>query len=455
MDVLLLVVDSLRAHPFADGAVAATPFLDSLAARARCFTRAYATDCWTLPSHASMFTGAMPSQHGAHFQSMKYRGAAPTIAERLTAAGYTTELVTRNFVLDGSIAGIRRGFSHCRRVVARRGCLDPAALFLAVCKPRVRRHLNDTGFFPGGAAASGEFLRRFVAALQPADQRLLEHVVRRLRHNRRRGQRTFLFANLYDVHAPYPPRVDSLLHAWDTPAHAVANVCVPWALSRLGQHRYLHDNFSLGEPIRRMLQRRYRAAVELMDTKLCAFFVALEQARLLDDMAVIVTSDHGEGFGEHGLFLHDASVFETHLRVPLWVMAPGVTAGVCDDVVSTRRLADTIAGIADGEPAPGILDPDRAEHHPLAFAQHFRYPHLRSVAAAYRHNQFAAVTATVKVMRRGGAWSAFDLREDAGELAPCRLSDAGAACDLVTAPLPAGIRGRVAAEFRSLEQACR
>jgi arylsulfatase A-like enzyme len=70
MNVLLLVVDSLRLRSlFGDGG-ARTPFLARLGEEAVYFRRGYATECWTLPSHASMFTGLLPSEHGAHFQTM-------------------------------------------------------------------------------------------------------------------------------------------------------------------------------------------------------------------------------------------------------------------------------------------------------------------------------------------------------------------------------------------------
>src|SRR5262245_48537433 len=117
MNIVLLVIDSLRAAALDGpaGTRARTPFLDRLSAETISFRRAYATDCWTLPTHCSVFTGLLPSQHGAHFQSMAYTRPAATIAEILSDAGFHTEIVTRNFVFDGTIAGITRGFQHNTR----------------------------------------------------------------------------------------------------------------------------------------------------------------------------------------------------------------------------------------------------------------------------------------------------------------------------------------------------
>lgn len=86
MNVILLVVDSLRACSLGlpEGEGPQTPFLQRLGAETTNVRGAYATECWTLPAHCSMFTGLLPSQHGAHFQTMAYSGTAPTVAEPLT-----------------------------------------------------------------------------------------------------------------------------------------------------------------------------------------------------------------------------------------------------------------------------------------------------------------------------------------------------------------------------------
>ena len=422
MDVLFLVVDSLRAHPFADGRVAATPYLDSLSQRALHFSRAYATECWTLPSHASMFTGLMPSEHGAHFHTMAYRGESPTLAELMRERGYRTELVTRNFVFDGTIPGINRGFDKQTQVLSDAGGFDPIGLLLALAKPRFRRHLRNTGFFHPHHKDSREFLQTFAHALRPADGQLLEYLVERMSALRSAGEKSFMFANLYDVHAPYAPSDDSLLCPWTTLDGIRENLTVPYALSRLGEHRYLKEGFSIAESVRAMLEARYRRAVELMDRKLATFFAELDDRNLLDDRLVILVSDHGEGFGEHGLFLHDASLYETHLRVPLWLILPGESGGVVDDVVSTRHLFGLVNQLVGSRSDGTIVDEEFRAAHPVALAQHFSYPHLSNARRECRGNQFAAVGSDAKVVVQGGEARRYDLRCDGSENDPHRVS---------------------------------
>ncbi|HYD50707.1 MAG TPA: sulfatase-like hydrolase/transferase [Terriglobales bacterium] len=148
LNVLLVVIDSLRAKSLEKGeGRPATPFLDALNSQSIAFTRAYASECWTLPSHMSMFTGLLPSQHQAHFQAMSYQKQDPTIAEHLAAHGYRTEIISRNHVFDGTIPGVTRGFQFNTRPLSTLSPLHPLGLFLAATKPRSRRLMRETGFF--------------------------------------------------------------------------------------------------------------------------------------------------------------------------------------------------------------------------------------------------------------------------------------------------------------------
>lgn len=432
MNVVLLVIDSLRARSLSDlgGRGPLTPFLARLGREALCFSRAYATDCWTLPSHASMFTGLLPSEHGAHFQHMGLRAGPPTVAEVLAALGVQTSLVTRNFVFDGTIPGITRGFAQRRAVLAPAERRSLVALFLAVAKPRVRRHLRQTGFFHPAHRDSAAFLRHFARTLLPADEPALAEVLAQMRGYRARRLPYFIFCNLYDVHAPYPPTTGSLLEPPSSLRTVYDNLRFPWVMSRLGAHTYLRSGFRLGEANRRLLLRRYERAVALMDAKLCRFYDQATAEGLLDDTLLIVTSDHGEAFGEHGLYLHDASVYDTHLHVPLWIRDPRRRAEPIGDVVSLRGLAALMVDAGSGGDGSGtLLDPTWRAEHPVAIAEHFHYPHARRADPRYRQNVACAIAGNDKwVLRRDGV-RRYDLRADPGELhpQPATLGDLAAA----------------------------
>ena len=102
--------------------------------------------------------------------------------------------------------------------------------------------------------------------------------------------------------------------------------------------------------------------------KLAAFYAEANAAGLFDDTLLVLTSDHGEAFGDHDLYLHDGSVWQTHLHVPLWIQHPGLGGGTIDDTVSTRDLFAVIRSVAGGEGVSGtLLDPHARAARPVAY----------------------------------------------------------------------------------------
>jgi hypothetical protein len=418
LNVLLLVIDSLRAQSLVCAELQ-IPFFRRLCGETINFRRAHATECWTLPAHMSMFTGLLPSEHRAHFQTMQYVEPAPTIAELHSREGFHTEVVTRNSIFDGTIPGITRGFLLNSQLLSERSGLDPLLMILALSKPRFRRQIHATGFFHPLQRANREFVMRFARATLPADRLALAHVLDRIAELRRRGRRFFIFCNLYDVHAPYPPAEGSILRPFRSLKGLAENCMLPFVLPCLGRHRYLRPGFQLSEVSRRMLLGRYHRAIELMDRKLEEFYAAARDAGYLDDTLLIITSDHGEAFGDHDLYLHDASVYQTHLHVPLWVRHPDRAPEVVDDAISTRDLFGLMraAGLGDGLEAT-ILDQGYREAHPIAVAEHFHYPHYPDMDAKYRRDLVAAIAGETKVVLRSDPLVRYDLAHDPAELAP-------------------------------------
>lgn len=440
LDIVLVVVDSLRAASLQDRRAAPrarTPFLDTLETHATRFRRAYASECWTLPAHLSMFTGLLPSEHGAHFRTMAYTRPDPTIAELLAGAGFATEAITRNPVFEGSLPGVTRGFQHVHRPVADVHGVNPLSLMLALSKPRFRRQIRTTGFIHPLQRESRAFLTEFARATIPADVPALDLAVERMRAHRRAGRRFFVFLNLYDVHAPYPPSPASIFWPARSAAGWLDRLVMPFVLPSLGGHAYLREGFRLSETSRRLLLARYLRAIELMDLKLAAFWSALGAEGLLDDTLCVLTSDHGEAFGDHALYLHDASVYQTHLHVPLWVHHPALAPAVVDDVVATRDLFALMrqAGLGHGVDDT-LLDAEARGRRPVALAEHFHYPHVPNARARYRHDLAAAITAEHKVIVRPDGVEHYDLRADPDEEHP-----ATAPLAEFLARLPGGGRG--------------
>jgi arylsulfatase A-like enzyme len=433
MNIALVVVDSLRAASLAAATGGPrTPFLDGLAGHTVSFRRAHAAECWTLPAHLSMFTGLLPSEHGAHFQALEYRQSAPTIAEILAGSGYHTEVVTRNSLFDGSLPGVTRGFAHNTPILKDpRGMAAPIGMLLALAKPGIRRHLRRAGFFTALQRESREFLTRAARMTVPADREALAYATGRMTALRRQGKPFFFFLNLFDVHAPYPPSLNSLARPLGSPGALGEYLTVPFALAKLSGHSYLRPRFRLSERNRRMLLGRYHSAIELMDAKLAELYAEMRSSGLLEDTLLILTSDHGEAFGEHGLYFHDGSVWQTHLHVPLWIHHPDLPARSVDETVTTRDLFALMRAVGLGLGLGGtILERGAAERHPVALAEHFHYPHVKDILPRYAQNLATAIVGRHKVILRREGLLAVDIETDPDEadLLPTSAQDFAIRC---------------------------
>lgn len=404
MNIVLMVMDSLRRQSIIPGNPlrSRTPFFDNFKNEALAFNSAYSTECWTLPSHMSMFSGRMPSEHGAHFAHMAYTQPMPTLAETLSERGYHTEIITRNSIFDGGVPGITRGFRKNTAVHSDNTRFNPGAWILAMNKGRFRRQLMGTGFVSAAQRENLRFVQGFIKAMFPADDLACNYTLEQMANFKRTGKPYFLFCNLYDVHAPYPPVDNSIFLPMSSPGNIVDNINALQALSKVSLHSYLQQGFSLPEAQRLALFARYRLAVERMDRTVGRFYAAAEVGGLLDDTLFILTADHGEAFGEHGVYLHDAALYDENISVPLWIRHPHRAPSVIDDVVSTRDLYHVMRSAAGLESEANTpLDIEFRQRHPIAFAEHFYYPHVKNIAPYYAQNLKAAVTREFKVITRG------------------------------------------------------
>ncbi|MEL7061476.1 MAG: sulfatase, partial [Acidobacteriota bacterium] len=345
-DVLLISIDTLRADRLSlyGHTVPTTPHLDRWAAgRAVTFETVVAPAPWTLPSHASMFTGLDVDQH-----RVQWREPAPTsldtLAEALRAAGYRTIASTGGAYLHPRF-GLGQGFQRLRY---RAGLRD---LDLPTLERQVEELLADLDAAPGP---------------------------------------TFAFLHTYAVHGPRAAVPQAYGRLFEGPTPAAIWKSSPLARTpdegmAIRRHYELRGD---GRPLEPSdldeLKAIYDSRVAAVDTALGGLFDALEARGRLDEMLVIVTSDHGEALGESfaGVF---GLANHTHLEpavldVPLVVQlprahdpAPAARGRRVARQVRTVDLAPTILEIA-GAASSGQLDgssllplvADRAAAHPRA-----------------------------------------------------------------------------------------
>lgn len=369
MDIVLLVFDTLRADHLSGYGYPQTtsPHWDTTAAQATLFTQAVSPAHWTLPGHASLFTGLYPSQHTMVDMNSALPNSIPTLAERLQRAGYATVAISNNPLIGAHRNGLERGFERIENYSFMRFALWNAHLNSPVspeCSLRgwlkhLRGNLAHWMGYDGtsprqpwkllnslleqGLKLGGEKYRNTQRSLQ-----LAAHL---LSKRPRIGERPlFIFINLMGTHTPYEPPAWALRQFLpDYSASSAKDLLRRINLMQLDPVNWLAA--SLADPDQlTALHRIYDAEVAAQDKCFGEFFTQLKISGAIDHVLLIATSDHGEHLGEKQRLSHIFGAYQPLLHVPLLIYSPqdvhsqGKTV---DTFVSTRRLFHTILAKTD------------------------------------------------------------------------------------------------------------
>ena len=321
-NILLLILDTVRAQSLSLYGYPrlTSPNLDALASESVVFDRAVSTSSWTLPSHASMLTGLdHSSEHGADWYTPIDPGV-PTVAEVLRAEGFATGAFIANQAFGHRRSGMDRGFDVYRD--------NPANLDEWVQSHWATRLLGRPVYQALGRARGDE---RKVA--EHVNAELLEWL------DRLEGRPFFGMVNFYDAHDPYEsPEPFNTMFRDRAPRSILGN----WGFE---------TEYVQGE-IDEMIDA-YDSSIAYLDDRLGQLFAALGERGLLDNTLLIVTSDHGEHFGERGIALHGNSLYMPALHVPLLVRVP--SGSVALRVAETVSIRDIPATVLDLIGAPATL----------------------------------------------------------------------------------------------------
>jgi len=312
-DIVLVVLDTVRDDFTGQrGAGSVTPNLDELAAAGTRFTNTWSNAPWTVPSHASMFTGLLPSEHGSTSRHPQLAASHRTLAEMLNGVGYTTAGFFSNPWLSHQASGLMRGFD-VYQVAELKDFFDGAS----------RR--------PDGDQGGRESVGRLTRWLEQAPE----------------NDPFFLFVNFLEPHLPYDPPSEYRYTELNDLSPEV------WIPVRWG-HEFNAGRLTTNDVDWQTIRRLYAGDIHTADRFLGRLVTKLKQLGRYENTVIIVTSDHGENLGEHGLVEHQFSVHETVLDVPLVIRAPGyLEPGVRDEPVMLLDLFATVleaAGVPDDIP---------------------------------------------------------------------------------------------------------
>ena len=330
-NVLLIILDTVRSLNLSLYGYhrPTTPRLEERARSGTRFARALSPAPWTLPSHATLFTGRETFELGTNWY-VPLDDTTPTLAEVLRDRGWRTGGFVANLPYASRETGLARGFVRYEAQPVTLATLASAAILIRTIT--TNRPLRD---------ALG-WHRPFVAKTAP------QVTAAFLRWVDQEPERPFFaFLNYYDAHRPYyPPEpyrsrflpngVELQPEARRRPADAP-----PWTPEELEGSVASYDG-----------------AIAYLDDQIEALFRQLAARNLLDNTIVILSSDHGEEFAEHGMIDHGNSLYRPSLDIPLLIWSPGrVPAGaVFQTPVTIRDIPATVVdllGITGEHAFPG------------------------------------------------------------------------------------------------------
>ena len=306
-NIILLVVDTLRADHvgvYGPDGRGLTPHLDHLARSSIVYPHALSTAPWTLPSHASLFTGLYPEIHGVSWGHYELSEGWPVLSELLKAKGYETFAISNNWILS-KVNGFGRGFDAFIETAT-----DPhlTSWQLALRCGAARPLVKWVGLAAEVAEDAGSAWTNWL-------------VRKRLTHHDSSQGPVFVFINYFEPHDPYRPP-HRLLESRLTSAQQEAYGHLDQREQNLAAQACGSADVFSTEQIT-LMKRLYKAEVEYQDQMIGELLGILEDADLYENSWIIVTSDHGELFGEWGMVWHTASSHYQLLHVPMIVRPPG------------------------------------------------------------------------------------------------------------------------------------
>ena len=419
-NIVLVTMDTVRADHLSLYGYArdTTPFLKEFAKGATVYEEAVASSNITLTTHASLFTGLYGSWHGAHLAPPEFpvglplSSRHPTLAEVLSASGYRTMAVVANVGYLGPGCGLTRGFqtSHV---------LAPAVASLQLL---LRSHLCPLV----DALVSSDELSAVSSRAEEVNQTVSALLVQA----KRDAVPFFLFVNYMDAHYPYAPP-------------APFNTIFPGRNRSLRYRAYRAMRFHVMVGDRGILPEerehfvsQYDSAIRYLDSQLARLVSQLKDLGLFQNSLIVITSDHGEAFGEHNRIGHSHSAYESEVHVPLIIKYPyQAQPRVIGTLVSQVDVMPTVLS-ALGLQSPAQTQGESlqdVDHDTSRFVMSESFPNNQGNPrfVGFMRMDRAVFSGTMKLIASGnGGRELYDLSHDPEEISNQYRPDSGVAAAL-------------------------
>jgi len=349
--IILIVLDTARAKSFScyDYKRNTTPNIDIMGKKNVLFENAYAPASWTLPSHASMFTGLFPIEIPSQIGDLSSCEEILTLPRILKRIGYYTAGISSNYLISDTF-GFRRGFDRFFKVWQLFN--SPHDIFYI--KRRIRKDLFSAvkhvikGLSKDNPLVElanllyrkyySDVIHNSIRATEKATI-ILQKQLYSIKNSQVPG---FLFINYMCTHNDYnPPAYDRRLFINEGEKRKASQDAIGYYM---GENHLDVEDFIY-------LTKLYDAELHYVDRNVGQIFDALEESKLSDNTMVIVTSDHGEHIGEHNHINHLFSVYQEIIHVPLIIKYPGdsLNARREEKYISLKDLVYLIDEVLNGK----------------------------------------------------------------------------------------------------------
>lgn len=350
-DIVLVVADTLRSRnlPFYGYERDTAPFLNELAEENVLFEKAFATAPWTVPSHASMFTGEMPDVCGTNSESLSF--TSKSIVEELSDEGYETIGISNNHLID-PLLGFDAGFDS---FTSPRQEIYFEAEGLPAFQENYKKDRNDE--YSSSKEKHLDFLKLSLekfdvkspleaAKYQFRKMKDSDHKINKDSGAEKTNQLArkkmenaegdfFLFVNYMEVHMPYilPDNFDS---------DFVEDRKKALELFEENVNGEKPFDVDLDDEILDATRNLYDASIQYLDSRIEELYRTVENQS--DDFVFIFVGDHGEMLGEMQKWEHIWGIWEQSIRVPAIMAGPNVDPQKLDENFSLRKVYDLING---------------------------------------------------------------------------------------------------------------
>ena len=362
-NIVVLLLDTVRAS---DGYSNAMPYLSGLAREGTAYMNTISPATWTAPSHAALFTGTRASSISGVSKDFLASGAidpwftqtkflpadAETLAKKVSRLGYTTALFSNNPFLT-SFTNLGAGFDRIYDIWLESNGKYDQKLTNRMASVLKGGHKTRSRLSKASAAVAQFIPKRFIDGIylslrlrmdrgvanadgtHKLDRGMTDTNERLMTHLGMEDALTpqFLFMNFIEAHENYPVgRNDVIQDKW----------------------LYLSGILDMDESVTKLFHRGYIKRLSYLDSKVRAMISDLKKRGVLDNASVVITSDHGQFFGEHGLLYHALPPYEEVVKVPLIAInyengRPVKTHERVYSNVSTASLHESLIDIAAGK----------------------------------------------------------------------------------------------------------